>query len=231
VIHVSWLLLFSPKWVILNQLINQPIIIMKNFNRDRDNKGFGRRGFGGRDGGDREMFKATCAECGESCEVPFRPSGDKPVFCSSCFNKNDDRRGGRDDRRDDRRGGRDFGGRRDDRRDGGRPDMHHAVCATCGKDCEVPFRPTGDKPIYCSDCFTKAGRGGASKGGNQSNEQLNALNAKLDKLINFLMPKEAQKEVEPKKSKKEKKAEVKEVVKEVKEAKKKVAKKKTAKKK
>ena len=37
---------------------------------------------------------------------------------------------------------------------GGPVTMHHAVCSTCGKDCEVPFRPTGDKPIYCNDCFS-----------------------------------------------------------------------------
>ena len=28
--------------------------------------------------GDREMHKATCADCGNECEVPFKPSGDKP---------------------------------------------------------------------------------------------------------------------------------------------------------
>jgi CxxC-x17-CxxC domain-containing protein len=37
-----------------------------------------------------EMFSATCAECGKPCEVPFRPTGDKPVYCSYCFNKNKD---------------------------------------------------------------------------------------------------------------------------------------------
>lgn len=38
-------------------------------------------------GGDerREMFKAICAECGKPCEVPFRPSGDRPVYCKDCF--------------------------------------------------------------------------------------------------------------------------------------------------
>lgn len=38
-------------------------------------------------GGDerREMFKAVCAECGKPCEVPFRPSGDRPVYCRDCF--------------------------------------------------------------------------------------------------------------------------------------------------
>lgn len=38
---------------------------------------------------------------------------------------------------------------------GGRPqrEMHPAVCAACGKDTQVPFRPSGDRPVYCSDCF------------------------------------------------------------------------------
>ena len=46
-------------------------------------------------------------------------------------------------------------------RDSRRPSLHDAVCDKCGKDCQVPFRPSGDKPIYCSDCFEKKG-GGAS---------------------------------------------------------------------
>jgi CxxC-x17-CxxC domain-containing protein len=32
-----------------------------------------------------EMFSATCSDCGKSCEVPFRPSSEKPVYCSACF--------------------------------------------------------------------------------------------------------------------------------------------------
>ena len=32
-------------------------------------------------------------------------------------------------------------------------EMHPAVCAQCGSDTMVPFRPRGDKPVYCSDCF------------------------------------------------------------------------------
>ncbi|MEZ4195240.1 MAG: CxxC-x17-CxxC domain-containing protein [Candidatus Paceibacterota bacterium] len=31
------------------------------------------------------MFSATCSHCNQSCEVPFRPNGDKPVYCSACF--------------------------------------------------------------------------------------------------------------------------------------------------
>ena len=33
-------------------------------------------------------------------------------------------------------------------------EMHPAVCAQCGKDTMVPFRPRGDKPVYCTDCFS-----------------------------------------------------------------------------
>ncbi len=33
--------------------------------------------------------------------------------------------------------------------------MYPAKCATCGKDCEVPFEPRGDRPVYCSDCYRK----------------------------------------------------------------------------
>jgi CxxC-x17-CxxC domain-containing protein len=40
---------------------------------------------GGYDRGTREMFSATCASCGREAQVPFRPSGAKPVYCSDCF--------------------------------------------------------------------------------------------------------------------------------------------------
>ncbi|HCB35672.1 MAG TPA: hypothetical protein DEP25_03460, partial [Candidatus Taylorbacteria bacterium] len=50
----------------------------QSFGGDRPN-------FRGGDRGEREMFKATCAECGRPCEVPFRPSGDRPVYCKDCF--------------------------------------------------------------------------------------------------------------------------------------------------
>ena len=35
----------------------------------------------------REMFSATCSSCGQEAQVPFQPSGDKPVYCSTCFEK------------------------------------------------------------------------------------------------------------------------------------------------
>ncbi len=35
----------------------------------------------------REMHKATCSECGEECEVPFKPTEGKPVYCRECYRK------------------------------------------------------------------------------------------------------------------------------------------------
>lgn len=83
------------------------------------------------------------------------------------------------------RGG--FGGR--DRGENRRPEMHDVTCDKCGKECQVPFRPTGDKPVLCSDCFRKSGdpRGeGKSSSGGMSQEQFKQINAKLDKIIEFL---------------------------------------------
>lgn len=144
-------------------------------------RGGGRGGFGG---GRSEMHHATCSDCGRDCEVPFKPTRGKDVFCNNCFKKD----GGSDfGRSDDRRGGgRDFGG----------PKMHKATCADCGNRCEVPFRPTGDKPVYCSDCFGGGGsndRRGGDRGGKDSSkkagpsqEDFDALNKKLDKILKIL---------------------------------------------
>ncbi len=46
---------------------------------------------------------------------------------------------------------RDFG-RGDDR---GPRTMHDVTCSECGKACQVPFKPTQGKPVYCRDCFSK----------------------------------------------------------------------------
>ena len=45
----------------------------------------GGRSEGGYSSGPREMFSATCSSCGREAQVPFRPSGAKPVYCSECF--------------------------------------------------------------------------------------------------------------------------------------------------
>ncbi len=79
---------------------------MSNYNNEGGNSRFGANGggskfrgnskkpfarnsrFGNRGGdGTAGMHKATCAECGNACEVPFRPNGEKPVYCKNCFGK------------------------------------------------------------------------------------------------------------------------------------------------
>ncbi|MCX6779399.1 MAG: hypothetical protein NTU97_04185 [Candidatus Magasanikbacteria bacterium] len=106
-------------------------------------------------------------------------------------------------------GGRSFGG---GGRDGGRPEMHKATCGKCGKECEVPFRPTGERPVFCSDCFREQGQGRGERsdrferpsrsnfgdeqkqriGGSQSIEQFKGqfdmLSTKLDKILKALTP-------------------------------------------
>jgi CxxC-x17-CxxC domain-containing protein len=50
-----------------------------------ENRRFDRRG--SFDSAPREMHKAVCSECGKECEVPFKPTEGKPVFCRECFAK------------------------------------------------------------------------------------------------------------------------------------------------
>lgn len=147
----------------------------RDFNRPRFNERGSR--------GPAEMHKAVCDSCGNQCEVPFRPTSGKPIFCSNCFEKN---RGSSDSRR--------FEGRGSDRPTNfeDRP-MFDAICDECGNSCKVPFQPRGDKPIYCSNCFGE--KKGASNGNRETNqsqpqykEQLDALNSKLDRVLQLLDP-------------------------------------------
>lgn len=163
------------------------------------NRGGGGKRFSGR--GNRppmQMHQAVCAECGNSCEVPFRPNSDKPVFCNGCFKG---RKGDSGGDRPDSRGGRNF-----ERRDSGgerrsygnrdysdRPpvEMHQAICSDCSKECEVPFKPSGDKPIYCDKCFGKnkdvrSARPSHGGGGEKLDEKLTMINIKLDRILKVL---------------------------------------------
>lgn len=105
-------------------------------------------------------------------------------------------------------GGRNFNSRGSDRGD---RQMFHAVCSKCGKDCEVPFQPSG-RPVFCSDCFREnrdsdprrsegnnysrprfdnrnEGRSenqGQNRDYPQFKEQFERLNNKIDKILNLL---------------------------------------------
>ena len=158
---------------------------MGRFDR-RDNN---RRGGGG--GFDRRpttMYPAVCDKCGKDCQVPFRPSGDKPIYCSDCFEKEGGGKSDRFERRDDSR--RSFGGSRDR----GDKQMFTAICDECGVECKVPFNPSPDKPIYCSKCFEK--REGLKTGGSNINfdkqsEKLDSIIEKLDRILSALESKSA----------------------------------------
>ncbi len=118
------------------------------------------------------MYKAKCSDCGQECEVPFKPSGDKPVRCRECFRKSMPRKsfgggrsfGGRGGGFNRGGGGRSFGGGGFNRgEDRGPREMHKAKCSDCGQECEVPFKPSGDKPVRCRECFAKYKEGEVGK--------------------------------------------------------------------
>ncbi len=85
----------------------------------------------------------TCTDCGAT----FVFSADDQSYHAEKGYQNEPKRC--PDCRSARRAGGGGGGY------GGAREMHPAVCAQCGKDTEVPFRPSGDRPVYCSDCFSK----------------------------------------------------------------------------
>ncbi len=89
--------------------------------------------------------------------------------------------------------------------------MYKATCHDCGNLCEVPFRPTGNRPVFCDNCFKRSGNAGdrrpsfndrpsfnkpsyqsgptaPSIGADKYQEQFKAINAKLDAIIKILNP-------------------------------------------
>jgi CxxC-x17-CxxC domain-containing protein len=90
----------------------------------------------------------TCRDCGQSFVFTV---GEQEFFAEKGFTNEPTRclecRGSRK-----REGGGGFGGGRGPR------EMHPVVCAQCGKDTTVPFLPRGDRPVYCSDCFSQMRR-------------------------------------------------------------------------
>lgn len=151
------------------------------------------------------MFDAVCDKCGKDCKVPFRPSGDKPVFCSDCFEKKE---GGSD------RGYKHSRNDRSNRSSRGKDrsvyargkDMYDAVCDKCGNDCKVPFKPSEDKPIFCSSCFEKKEAGRDNSGRNSYRKESSAksenlapllieINQKLEKIFDYISKEEKNLEV------------------------------------
>jgi CxxC-x17-CxxC domain-containing protein len=73
-----------------------------------------------------------------------------------------------------------------------------AVCSNCGKACQVPFRPTGTRPVYCTDCFGGPHRISRDKGAKpfepqkapksiaDLERQIGAMNTKIDTMLRIL---------------------------------------------
>jgi CxxC-x17-CxxC domain-containing protein len=60
-------------------------------------RGGSRGGSGyGRSGEPAEMHEARCSECGDNCLIPFKPSGNRPVYCKTCFKNPNERSAGSD---------------------------------------------------------------------------------------------------------------------------------------
>src|SRR6266481_6103873 len=79
--------------------------------------------------------------------------------------------------RDNRSGGRSFGAKRDfGNRGFGRPTMFKTICSNCGKECEVPFKPTGEKPVFCRECFRNNGGASANRSDERSFQKPNFEN-------------------------------------------------------
>src|SRR3990172_5586361 len=95
----------------------------------------------------------VCRDCGtlfaftESEQNFFAQTGctNAPSRCSSC---REARKGERGDSSSSGRGSYQSYGTRE-------REMHPAVCAQCGKETTVPFVPREDRPVYCSDCYSK----------------------------------------------------------------------------
>jgi CxxC-x17-CxxC domain-containing protein len=103
----------------------------------------------------------TCVDCGEdfvftSGEQEFyRQKGltNAPTRCKNC--------------REARKANRSEGGGPAGHAARSAGEMHSAVCSDCGAETQVPFVPTGTRPVYCRDCFQKhkAASGGRGHGG------------------------------------------------------------------
>ncbi len=91
----------------------------------------------------------TCRDCGNefvfsASEQEFYASkgfANEPSRCPSCRKIHKQQRNARG------------GGSRFERQP---RETYRATCARCGKTAEVPFKPTGDKPVYCKDCYQPA---------------------------------------------------------------------------
>jgi CxxC-x17-CxxC domain-containing protein len=111
----------------------------------------------------------TCRDCGQAFTFT---SGEQDFYASRGFSEPSRCPDCRAARKSQRDSGSSYGGGYGSSYGGGggyssagrgQREMFSATCSSCGKEAQVPFQPSGDKPVYCSDCFEQ--RRGASRGG------------------------------------------------------------------
>ncbi|MGD8485346.1 MAG: zinc-ribbon domain containing protein [Chloroflexota bacterium] len=57
----------------------------QSYGDDSYGAGGGGYGGGGYDRPPRQLYDAVCADCGRTAQVPFQPTGSRPVYCNDCF--------------------------------------------------------------------------------------------------------------------------------------------------
>jgi CxxC-x17-CxxC domain-containing protein len=107
------------------------------------------------DRGSKELHPATCAKCMKETQVPFKPTGSKPVLCRECFQVENPSKGSSGTRRVSQRSSSRYQDRSRNRSDGRTKQLFDVICARCNKETQVPFKPTGTKPVLCRECFKK----------------------------------------------------------------------------
>ena len=106
----------------------------------------------------------TCADCGK----PFTFSaGEQESFASRGYTNEPKRCPECRQARKATLGGGSAGSSRGGFGSGPR-EMFAAVCSQCGKETQVPFQPRGDRPVYCSDCYSKIKPAGSSRNNKSS---------------------------------------------------------------
>jgi CxxC-x17-CxxC domain-containing protein len=144
--------------------------------RPSGNRSFGGRSSGGRSNDDYKGPRSgSFSRGGSSDGGGFRRGGNDRGGSSGGYNRGGSSGGY----------GRDRGNRRDNFQE-----KFDVVCDSCGKECQVPFKPTSSKPVYCDDCFKKTdNRSGSTTGSRaqpNNSEELKELNLKVDVVIDML---------------------------------------------
>ena len=104
------------------------------------------------------------------------------------FNRSDRRSSQKDFSRSDRGPSRDGGrfNKKPSRFGGRNVEMTTVICDSCKKSCEVPFKPSSNKPVYCRDCFSNESAPKSRVSSSNSGNVLGEINYKLDKIMKAL---------------------------------------------